>query len=85
MASIKMSAEEKKWRAEDDARALRRAQEIQSDPNRVKEAHKVIQGQINDLTKVSSAIKGVNKPKNSKSAPKKQTKSAPKKQSKSKK
>jgi len=36
--SMKMNKEEKKWRAEDDARTLARAQEIASDAKRMRAA-----------------------------------------------
>lgn len=74
MARNTISAEEKRWRAEDDARALRRAQEIQSDPNRVKEAKKIINEQLTDLTKVSNALGATTKRTSSASKPKSQNK-----------
>ena len=51
-----MSEDERRWGAEDDARTLRRAQEIQSDKSRVKDAHKVIEKELNALTSVAKKI-----------------------------
>jgi len=49
----KMSADEKRWRAESDAGALKRALEIQRDPERYREANKYIQKELNDLAKIT--------------------------------
>lgn len=35
MASNKVSADEMRWRAEDDARTLKRAMEVKNDPKRM--------------------------------------------------
>lgn len=70
MAKQAMSMDEKKWRAEDDARALKRAQEIQSDSARVKEAHKVIKTELDSLSKIASKM-GVSKATSKKSTKKK--------------
>ena len=46
MATLKMSAEEKKWRAESDARTLSEALDIQKDPKRMTAAKKAAQDMI---------------------------------------
>ena len=46
MAEPKMSAEEKKWRAEMDARTLAEADAIRSDPKRKQEASKAAKGLV---------------------------------------
>lgn len=51
-----MTEQELRWRAEDDARALRRAEEIKKDSTRVKEAQKVIQSELNSLSDVASTL-----------------------------
>ena len=51
MATIKMSAEEKKWRAEGDAETMARYQEIISNPSRKKAAIAVAKTKANELTK----------------------------------
>lgn len=73
MPRVSISAGEKRWRAEDDARALRIAQEIQNDPRRVKEAKKVINEQLNDLTKVATSIEATKKPASKTTTTKKST------------
>lgn len=49
----RISAEEKKWRAQDDLRTMQRAQEVASDPNRLKAAQKEAQDQVKALQKVA--------------------------------
>ena len=48
---IKMSAQERKWQAEDDARTLARYQEIMNDSSRKNRAMKEATRQANDLEK----------------------------------
>lgn len=48
---IKMSAQERKWQAEDDARTLARYQEIMNDSGRKSRAMKEATRQANDLEK----------------------------------
>ena len=48
---IKMSAQERKWQAEDDARTLARYQEIMNDSSRKSRAMKEATRQANDLEK----------------------------------
>lgn len=50
----KISADEARWRAEDDARTLQRAMEIQKDSGRMKAAHKVT---MDNLKTVEAAAK----------------------------
>lgn len=69
--AISQTEQEKRWRAEDDARALKRAQEIENDPSRVKEAHKVIKEEYVAITSVAKKL-GVTSELNKKS-PKKTT------------
>lgn len=49
----KLSVDEKRWRAEDDARTLKRYAEIQNDPSRLSEANKVISKELNSLSSVA--------------------------------
>jgi hypothetical protein len=53
---LSQTEQEKRWRAEDDARALKRAQEIQNDPSRVKEAHKVIKEEYVAISSVAKKL-----------------------------
>ena len=48
---VKMSAQERKWQAEDDARTLARYQEIMNDSGRKSRAMKEATRQANDLEK----------------------------------
>ncbi|MCA8075381.1 hypothetical protein [Burkholderia cepacia] len=48
----KVSAEEARWRAEDDARTLRRAAEVMCDKGRHAAAQKHIRGEITNMQKV---------------------------------
>lgn len=54
----KMSAEELRWRARDDARTLARAEEIKSDPERMKLAR---QGANEILKEEVDRLKGLSK------------------------
>lgn len=54
-----MSADEKRWQAEDDARVMKRHAELQNDPNRVKEASKIISKELTSLQTVASNIGAV--------------------------
>ena len=56
----KLSVDEKRWRAEDDARTLKRYADIQNDPNRLREANKVINQELNSLSSVAK-LTGANK------------------------
>lgn len=56
MATIKMSAEEKKWRAESDAETMARYQEIISDSSRKKAAIAAAKTKANELTKRAQAM-----------------------------
>lgn len=66
----KMTAEEKKWRAENDAQILKRALEIQRDPERKRAAQGVIDKELKTLAQITGVKviknapakkKGVNK------------------------
>ena len=50
---MKMSAQEKKWQAEDDLRTLQRAAEIRKDKGRLAAARKCAKEQMAALQKVS--------------------------------
>jgi len=50
--STKYADEDKKWRAEDDLRALQRAAEIQADKGRVKAAQAIAKEQMANLKKI---------------------------------
>jgi hypothetical protein len=54
----KISSDEKRWQAEDDARSLKRYAELQSSPQRMKAAQSVIRKEI----KQSQAVLGKVKP-----------------------
>ena len=62
-----ISADEKRWRAESDADALKRYAELKQDPARLASANKILQ---QEAQKTSKAI-SLSKP--SKAAPKKKT------------
>ena len=69
----KMSEDEKRWRAEEDARTLERHAEIKNDPERLAGASKVIQNKLTSLNAVSKNI-GANSTKKTASASKGTTK-----------
>jgi len=48
----KISADERRWRAEDDLRTLTRAQEIQKDRSRMSQVQKIAQQQVKTLSAV---------------------------------
>lgn len=48
----RMSAQEKKWQAEDDLRVMQRAEQIKSDPTRMKAAQREANSQVKALQKV---------------------------------
>ena len=54
MKKQSISSEEAKWQAEDDARILERAMEIQKDNKRIKAAHKVT---MEKLKNIEAAVK----------------------------
>lgn len=56
-----MSADEKRWQAEEDARTIARYLEIMKDKNRLNEASKIAQKQVEEMTKRLSAMKQVAK------------------------
>ena len=56
---IKMSAQERKWQAEDDARTLARYQEIMGDSGRKGRAMKEATRQANDLEKRLKTMRAV--------------------------
>lgn len=51
----RMSAEEKRWQAQDDLRTMQRAAEISSDQQRMKAAQSEAQKQIKALQKVGKS------------------------------
>lgn len=53
----KLSEDELRWRAEEDARTLGRYQEIISDKDRLNRALKVAEKQADDLTERASALR----------------------------
>ncbi len=55
MGEAKLSAEDKKWRAENDVRTLIEAEEIKADPERYKAAIKAGRAQASAIRKVTSA------------------------------
>lgn len=61
MASNKISADEKRWRAESDAETMARYQEIMDDKNRMNAAIKVAKERANDLNKRAAAMSNVAK------------------------
>jgi hypothetical protein len=72
--AVKMSADEARWRAEDDARTLKRAEEIRNDKSRMKMATSQIQKEFQATVKVVQSL-GITKEAKatSKTTPKKQT------------
>lgn len=56
MAGIKMSADEKRWRAESDAETMARYQEIISDSARKKAAIAAAKTKASELTKRAQAM-----------------------------
>lgn len=56
MAVIKMTADEKRWRAESDAETMARYQEIISDANRKKAAIAAAKTKASELTKRAQAM-----------------------------
>lgn len=59
----KMTAEEKRWQAEDDARTLARYQELLSDKTRLNAAKKEAKNQAEQLTKQVSLLNRASKAK----------------------
>lgn len=57
MSNKKLSEDELRWRAEEDARTLGRYQEIISDKDRLNRALKVAEKQADDLTERASALR----------------------------
>ena len=57
--SNKLSADEKRWRAESDAETMARYQEILSDKNRKAAAIKIAKEKAADLTKRANAMQTV--------------------------
>jgi hypothetical protein len=78
----KMTAEEKRWRAQDDAHALAAAEEILADKNRLaaakKEAQKMAQAAVNQANKYVSVAKKTVKKAAPKRRPTAKKKAAPK-------
>lgn len=67
MGKLTISSDEKRWRAEEDLRMLRRVEELKGDPARMREAQKLAQKELASLQRVT----GTNKVKSSaKPAPK---------------
>ncbi len=58
----KMTANDKKWQAEDDARSLVRAEEIKSDPARMAAARKQAAAQVVERKKDLAATQKVARP-----------------------
>ena len=56
MANIKMTADEKRWRAESDAETMARYQEIISDASRKKAAIAAAKTKASELTKRAQAM-----------------------------
>lgn len=59
MAGRKISSDELRWQAEDDARTMARYQEIMGDKARMGRAIKVAKTQAADLTKRANAMQTV--------------------------
>lgn len=59
----KMTAEEKRWQTEDDARTLARYQELLSDKTRLNAAKKEAKNQAEQLTKQVSLLNRASKAK----------------------
>ena len=49
----RMTAQDRKWRAESDLRSLREVEEIRGDPTRLKSARKVANQEMKALKKIS--------------------------------
>lgn len=56
MAIKNISADERRWQAEDDARTMARYEEIMADKARMNRAVKAARTQANDLNKRASAM-----------------------------
>lgn len=56
---MKMTADEKRWRAESDASTLKRIAELQSDPTRMREAQKLLKKEQDQIAKAMTATKPV--------------------------
>lgn len=56
MANVKMTADEKRWRAESDAETMARYQEIISDASRKKAAIAAAKTKASELTKRAQAM-----------------------------
>lgn len=56
MATNKMTADEKRWRAENDAETMARFQEIMADKNRRNAAIKAAKTKASELTKRAQAM-----------------------------
>lgn len=67
MSNIKMSQDEKRWQAEDDARTMARYEEIIADSSRKKAAIAEAKKQASDLNKRASIMNKVASNKSSKS------------------
>ena len=67
MSNIKMSQDEKRWQAEDDARTMARYEEIMADSSRKKAAIAEAKKQASDLNKRASIMNKVASNKSSKS------------------
>lgn len=61
MAQKKLTAEQKRWRAEDDAYILAQARVVESDVERFNAATKVAQERANALKKEAQAMENVAK------------------------
>ena len=48
----RMTAEDKKWRTEEDLRTLRRAEEIKKDKSRVKDVKVLVKEEMKALSKI---------------------------------
>lgn len=59
--SVEISADEKRWRAEEDAETLARYQSIVEDKNRLREATKVAKQKATDLQRRANAMSKVAK------------------------
>jgi len=63
MSNEKLSEQEKRWRAEDDAYHLAQARVIQEDKERLAAAQKVAQQRADNLKQEAKALEKVAKPK----------------------
>ena len=59
MAQKKLTAQQKKWRAEEDAYILSQARIVESDVERFNEATKVAQERANALKKEAKAMENI--------------------------